>query len=105
VSSALVIHPKKVHGKGGCLSGPAEYTPRMMDIEIHMNILSKRFAERVRARRSKLGLSQTAVALRANITRQAVSQIESGETRRVSLEVAIALAEALRTRLSELVKP
>jgi transcriptional regulator with XRE-family HTH domain len=76
-----------------------------MDTEIAVNMLSRRFAERVKAKRTRLGISQEVVADRAGISRQALSFIESGETQRVSLEVALALAEALRTRLSDLVKP
>jgi len=63
----------------------------------------KRFGQAVRRRRLELGWSQERFAERANVHRTYVSSIELGKVS-VGIEVANALAQALRMRLSELVR-
>lgn len=61
----------------------------------------KRFGERVRAFREKLGLSQEALAAKAGIHRTYMGGVERGE-RNVSLKNIIRLASALGVHPREL---
>jgi transcriptional regulator with XRE-family HTH domain len=61
------------------------------------------FGDRVRARRQKLGLSQEALALRADIHRTYVASLESGQ-RNPSLDLMARLARALEVDLGTLVR-
>ena len=60
------------------------------------------FGERVRARREQLGLSQEALADRADLHRTYVGSVERGE-RNVTLTSIVSLAEALGVDPSDLV--
>jgi len=60
------------------------------------------FAGRLRAMRSRAGLSQQALAKRAGITQDAMSRYEAGK-REPTLAVLVALAEALKVGIDELI--
>jgi transcriptional regulator with XRE-family HTH domain len=61
------------------------------------------FGLAIRRERENLGLSQEKFAERANVHRTYISSIELGKVS-VGIEVANALASALNTKLSELVR-
>ncbi|HVX18366.1 MAG TPA: helix-turn-helix transcriptional regulator [Acidimicrobiales bacterium] len=64
---------------------------------------TKAFGERVRARRQELGLSQEALAARAQLHWTMIGQTERGQ-RNISLHNILKLAEALEVDAGELVK-
>ncbi len=66
-----------------------------------MKDLAIRFGERIRQRRSQLGISQDKLALLAEIDRSYVGRIERGEVN-ITLEKAYQLAEVLDCDLREL---
>jgi transcriptional regulator with XRE-family HTH domain len=61
------------------------------------------FGRAIRLAREKLALSQEDFAERANVHRTYISSVELGKVS-VGIEVANALASALRLKLSELVR-
>jgi transcriptional regulator with XRE-family HTH domain len=61
------------------------------------------FGQAIRREREKLGLSQEKFAERANVHRTYISSIELGKVS-LGIEIAHALACALNTRLSEIVR-
>ena len=63
----------------------------------------KRLSEKVRKARSKLGLSQEALALQAGINRSYVGQIERG-IGNPSLQVMVKLASTLQIDVADLLK-
>jgi len=67
------------------------------------NCILKKFGERVRSLRSKLGISQEKLAELAEMHRTYVSGIERGE-RNVSLVNIIRLAKAFGVSVSELME-
>ena len=68
-----------------------------------MNNIKTRFGDAIRCRRKRLGLSQEEVSERAGLHRTYIGDIERGE-RNVSLENIYRIAQALRTRVSTLLK-
>ena len=66
-----------------------------------MRDIAIRFGERIRQRRSQLGISQDKLALLAEIDRSYVGRIERGEVN-ITLEKAYQLAEVLDCDLREL---
>lgn len=67
------------------------------------DLASRTFGERVRARRSVLGLSQEDLAHRAGLHRTYIGSVERGE-RNVSLANIVRIARALGVDAAELVK-
>jgi len=59
-------------------------------------------ADRVRRLRIRAGLSQEALAEKADLSTMAVVQIETGRRKNPRITTAIALADALEVSLSEL---
>lgn len=53
--------------------------------------------ERIKARRSELGLSQEELAKRAGISRVQISNLERGESKNIQSKTALAIANALDT--------
>lgn len=62
-----------------------------------------KFGERVRAERTKLGLSQEALATKAKVHRTYIGMIERAE-KNITLENIEKVAKALNMRLSEFFK-
>jgi transcriptional regulator with XRE-family HTH domain len=65
--------------------------------------ISERFGQAVKAVREQQGVSQEKLAERAEIDRTYVSMIERGK-RQPTLEVASRIANALSTKLSEIIR-
>lgn len=53
--------------------------------------------ERIKARRSELGLSQEELAKRAGVSRVQISNLERGESKNIQSKTALAIANALNT--------
>lgn len=65
--------------------------------------MSLRFAERLRARRQELGLTQAEVAKRADEMQQSdLADIESGKRPSLNLDTMTRLAEAVSSTVDEL---
>ncbi|MEJ2765231.1 helix-turn-helix transcriptional regulator [Photobacterium sp. MCCC 1A19761] len=66
-----------------------------------MKDLAKRFGEKLRVKRKKMGISQDKLALLADIDRSYVGRIERGEVN-ITLEKVYQLAEVLACDVREL---
>ena len=73
-------------------------SPRQPATELH-----REFGDRIRSRRSELGLSQEALADRAGLQRAYIGQLESG-MRNVGLDNLARLARALESDLGKLLE-
>ncbi len=60
--------------------------------------------KRIKQLRSKQNLSLSEVARRANVSKASMSQIESGNTKRPSVQILTKIATALDVDLSELIR-
>lgn len=69
-----------------------------------MTEMEARFAERMKAVRSARHWSAQKLADRSGVTRIAISRIEVGR-RRVTLDEAVALADALGLPLADMIRP
>lgn len=75
---------------------------RVPERDVSRGVL-REFGQRVRARRTALGLSQEALAATSGLHRTYISSVELGE-RNVSLANIVRLAQALNCDPSQLVK-
>ena len=73
------------------------------DLRMVKRNVRKRFGDSLRERRVALGLSQEELAERADLHRTYVGSVERGE-RNVSLENIVRLADALKLKVSDLLK-
>jgi len=71
-----------------------------MDTRPEIKVTAKRFGGNVRLKRKARDMTMEDLAMRAGVSRQTVSAIENGSG--VTLDVALRLAEALGSRLQEL---
>ncbi|MCE9957571.1 helix-turn-helix domain-containing protein [Aeromonas rivipollensis] len=69
-----------------------------------MKDLARIFGEKLRQKRSRMGLSQDGLALLAEIDRSYVGRIERGEVN-ITLEKAYQLAEVLQCDIRDLLPP
>ena len=61
--------------------------------------------KRVRRKREQRGMSATALARRADLSRQTIANIEGGSSPNPTLQVLFRVADALGVEVSELLEP
>jgi transcriptional regulator with XRE-family HTH domain len=66
--------------------------------------MTRRLSNMIKQRRTKLGLSQRALALRVGVSDAYITQLETRERINPSLAVLKKLAKALKVKVAELVK-